>query len=271
MRPLALEQGLGTAVPALLPPVRKQRAPAVVPDHCRRIEVDPLAGFLEAPAEIDVVAGRAKLRVESTEFVQHVFPDREVAAGNVLGLGVGDEDVDRPARRASDALGDRVRVRRRDVRSANRAVASPIEGVREVMRPVRIRPRVGVEIGDDLAGSGSGADVPGAAQPLIGSPDERRRPVVDDDDLEFWVLHAPDPLQGRPQRSPAVESADHHRHSRPVTFSGERHVRKGGGDRGQRRFRRAVGASQTECPIVDVRSGAEPLVGPREHQRARTA
>ena len=191
-----------------------------------------MAGFLEAPAEIDVVAGRAKLGVEPTEFLQHVFPDREVAAGNVLGLGVGDEHVDRPAGRVGDALGNRVRVRGRDVRSANRCAARPIEGVREVMHPVRIGPGVGVEIGDDLAGSGGSADVSSGTQARIRSPDEPhvelrrdrsgvvRRPVVDDDDLEVRVLEALDPLQRRPQRSAAVEGADHQRHSRPVPFSG---------------------------------------------------
>ncbi len=242
-----------------------------------------MAGFLEAPAEIDIVAGGVKLGVEPTEFVQHVFPDREVATGNVLGLGVREKYVDWPAGRVGDTPGNRVRVQGRGVRSANRCASRSIEAVREVMQPVRIGPRVGVDIGDDLAGSRGSTNVTRGTQTRIRGPDEphaelRRnrsgvvgRPVVDDDDLEVRVLEALDPLQRLTQRSATVVSADHHRHPWPVPFNWERHVRESGGDRGQRRFRLAVRARQTEGPIVDVLSGTEPLIRPREHERARAA
>ena len=67
LRPLPLEQRLGLAVAVLLLPVRADRVAAVVPDHGRGAEAERPAALLEPPADVDVVAGGAELRVEAAD------------------------------------------------------------------------------------------------------------------------------------------------------------------------------------------------------------
>src|SRR5207249_7148593 len=59
--PLARQLRLGLPVLPLLPPVRADGVAAMVPDHGRRTEADRPAALPQPPAEIDVVAGDAKL------------------------------------------------------------------------------------------------------------------------------------------------------------------------------------------------------------------
>ena len=92
---LSLEQRLGLAVASLLAQVAAHGAAAVVADDRAGAERDLPARVEQPPAHVDVVAGGAELRVEAAEPLQRVLADRHVAAGDVLGLAVGDQHVRR--------------------------------------------------------------------------------------------------------------------------------------------------------------------------------
>ena len=80
--------------------------------------------FLQAPADVDVVAGDPEPLVEAADLLQRRLAEGHVAARHVLGLAVGDQDVDRPAGRGRDAFGDQAVVVGRDVRPADPGVAA---------------------------------------------------------------------------------------------------------------------------------------------------
>ena len=65
--PLALEQRLGLAVTALLFEVAAHRVAAVMPDDRAGAEAQPPTALAQAPADVDVVARRPVLRIESVD------------------------------------------------------------------------------------------------------------------------------------------------------------------------------------------------------------
>src|SRR6185437_4593581 len=69
-RMLAVDERLGLAVAALLVEISLHRVAAEMPDNGRRAEADRVAGILEAPADVDIVAGGAVERVETAETEQ---------------------------------------------------------------------------------------------------------------------------------------------------------------------------------------------------------
>ena len=172
VRELAFQQRLGPAVPALLSPVGQHRVAPVVPDQGGRAEAERPARVLEPPADVDIVARGAKARVEPVYRAQRVGPERHVAAGYVLGLVVGEQHVHRTARRGGDALRDPSVVLRRQIRSADADVRGRREAARQVLEPVRIRVRIAVEVGDDVARCVIQAGVARAAQPSVLGADE---------------------------------------------------------------------------------------------------
>src|SRR5579884_1254991 len=104
---LALEQRLGLAVAALLAQIRAHGPAPVMPDDRARAERDPFARVEQPPAHVDVVAGRAELRIKAADRLEVALADRHVAAGDVLGLAVRDQHVGWPAGRVGDALRNR--------------------------------------------------------------------------------------------------------------------------------------------------------------------
>jgi hypothetical protein len=115
-----------------------------VPDHRRRTEADAQAGVLEAPAEVDVVAGGAEERIEAVDARQRLAPERHVAAGNVLGGLVVEQDVRRPARRGGDARRRPLLLSGRKVRPADGRDAGLVKPRRDE-QPVGIDDAVGVK------------------------------------------------------------------------------------------------------------------------------
>src|SRR5207247_6263824 len=105
-RPLALQHRLRPAVADLLLPIGAHGVATMVPDQGRGTEAEGPPPLLHTPAHVHVVASSAELAIESSDRLEAGFPERHVAAGDVLGLAVGKEDVHRPARRARHALGD---------------------------------------------------------------------------------------------------------------------------------------------------------------------
>jgi hypothetical protein len=113
------------------------------------MEAERPALLLEPPADVDVVAGGAVLRIEAADGPESAAAESHVAARNVLGHLVAEQDVGGPAGRVRDALGDRSILGRHDVRTADAHVVAAREGASQVLEPLRIRVGVVVGVGDD--------------------------------------------------------------------------------------------------------------------------
>ena len=124
-----------------------------MPDQRRRREADLPAARLQPPAHVHIVAGAEVDRIEAADREQRVAAERHVAAGDVLGDAIVEQHVRRTAGRARDALRDR-----RVVGAAPRSgppeptTSECEERLDEKRQPVAIDARVGVGVGDDLAG-----------------------------------------------------------------------------------------------------------------------
>ena len=138
-----------------------------MPDERRRREPDLPAARLQPPAHVHVVAGAQVDRVEAADGEQRLAPERHVAAGHVLGDAIVEQHVRRAARRARDALRHRRIVGRHDVRAAGADDVGGEERLDEKREPVAIDARVGVGVGDDLAGRLGQADVARGAQAAV--------------------------------------------------------------------------------------------------------
>src|SRR5215471_15691353 len=141
----------------------------MVPNHGGRAEAQRSASLLQAPAEIHIISGDAKLRIEPAGFFERRPSEGHVAAGNVLGHLVGKQNMYRSARSVRHTIGDSTIARRGDVWSADSHMSRAKKRVSEVSQPVRIRVRIIIQISDNLTGRRLHADIPGSAQALIRS------------------------------------------------------------------------------------------------------
>ena len=156
-----------------------------------------------------------------------VFAEGHVAAGDVLGLAVGDEDVDRPPRRGGDAFGEEAVVLGRDVGAADAGVAVGAQQGGDVVQPVGVGIGVVVEEGDDLAAGGFDPLVARVAEAAVLGLDQDRPvaagdlgrgvagAVVDDDHLVVGVGEVAEPRQALVEGALAVVGADDDRDRRP--------------------------------------------------------
>src|SRR5208337_5585175 len=83
-----VEQRLGATVAFLLVQIGPNRGTTAVPDKGGGGESNLVARVLQAPAQVDIVAGGTIDRVEQTHIDQVLAPERHVATGDVLGLPV---------------------------------------------------------------------------------------------------------------------------------------------------------------------------------------
>src|SRR5207247_10344306 len=113
------EERLRLPVAELLLRIRAQGVAPVMPDHRGRVEPDRPATFAQPPADVHVVAGSPELRIESADRFEARPAERHVAPGDVLGLPVGQEYVDRTPGCVGHAVGDRPVTWRRQVGSAH--------------------------------------------------------------------------------------------------------------------------------------------------------
>src|SRR5512143_2180418 len=120
--PFLRQLTLRTAIADLLLPIGAQRVAPMMPDHGTRVEAERPAPRPQSPADVHVVPRGAEPRVEPADRLQAGLAERHVAPRNVLGLAVGEEDVDGSARGAAHALGDRPVPGRRDVWTAHARV-----------------------------------------------------------------------------------------------------------------------------------------------------
>src|SRR6478752_1023819 len=109
-----------------------------MPDDRRRAEGDGMAGLLNAPAEIHVVARLVVLGIEATDVFKSPAIPGHVTAGDMLGDGVGEEDVARAAGRGRDTGLDPVLRRRRNVWSPYPGVIAAQERADQIIEPIGI-------------------------------------------------------------------------------------------------------------------------------------
>ena len=147
----------------------------MVPDHGRGVETHRPALFLQPPANIDVITRDTKLRVKSADRLEGSFAERHIAAGNVLRLLIGKEDMDWAAGCIGHTISDRSVARRCDVWASHGCMGRMDEGCRKISKPVGVGIGIIVEIRHDLAGCRFEPRVASAAQPTILSADQTDR------------------------------------------------------------------------------------------------
>src|SRR5262245_60889753 len=107
LRPLAFQQRLGLAIAILLLPERADRVAAMMPDDRGRTESQRPALIVQPPADVHIVARDAILGIKPADRLQARFPKRHVAARNMLGLLIGEQDLGGAAWRVCDTIGNR--------------------------------------------------------------------------------------------------------------------------------------------------------------------
>jgi len=198
-----------------------------MPDHRGRAEADGMPGILEAPADVDIIAGGAVDRVEAAEPQQNLAAERHVATGDMLGDLVAEQDMRRAARRHRDRGRNEALFGGWEIGPAARRQIARLHPGDEVGQPVWIGDAVAVGIGDDLASGGFRADVARDGEPLVGladDPAEREalgdfegavgRAVIDDDDLVIGIVEGFERRETRLHRALGVVGAHHHRYPR---------------------------------------------------------
>ena len=91
--PLAFEERLGGAVAALLAQVGAHRSAPVMEDDRAGREAEAPAALEQSPADVDVVAGDAEVGVEAADGLEVGLADGQVAAGEVFGVAIGEQDM----------------------------------------------------------------------------------------------------------------------------------------------------------------------------------
>ena len=292
---LERELRLGPAVAHLLAEVGADGVAAVVPDERGGAESDRVSPVLEAPADVDVVAGRVELRVEPADVGQRAPAERHIAARDVLGGLVVEEHVRRPAGCGGDGGGDDVGRGRRDVRPPDGDAPAVHERLDQVREPIGIRHAVRVGVGDHVSGRRGCPGVAGRRQPEGILPQDhqwwpghgrvRRRPlglrqnagrvvggaIVHDDHLEIGIAQPCTGAQTIGERARAVADADDDRDARGGLGRERKRSLVDAPDRVERELRLARGVDEPEGPVVDVPAAGEPFVGPGEHVGAGDA
>ena len=252
----------------------------MVPDHGGGAEAQRRATFLQPPARVHVVTRSTELRIEPADRLETGFAERHVASGDMLGLAVGQQDVNGPARRTRDALGDGSIARRGEVRSTHRGVRRAQEPSGEVGEPVRIGVGIVVEIGDDFAGGCIQARVARTGEATVLGPDQPavvvacdgsglvRRSVIHHDNLVIGIRESPQSFEAVKNGACTVVRAHDHRDPGPREARCEGHVGERLLDDLEGGLGRTIGAREAECPVLHVMAMPVPLVGPREHEHA---
>jgi hypothetical protein len=261
---------------------RPEGVAAVVPDHGGGAEADAVAGVLDAPAEVDVVAGGAVAGVEAADLFEDGASEGHVAAGDVFGGGVVEEDVGGSAGGVGDAGGDGAVAGGWDVGSAGAAEVVAFDGGDEVVEPVGVGAGVVVGVGDDVAGGGLPGGVAGVGEAAVLGADEADvvaggdvgggvgGAVVDDDDFVVGVVEGGGAVEGVGEGAGAVVGADGDGDAGPGAV-GEGDGGVGVADGGEGGFGLALAVDEAEVPVVDGGAAAVPFVGPGEDVGAGAA
>src|SRR5215472_1678569 len=165
--PFNRKLGLSFAVAALLLPIGADRITAVMPDHSRRAKANRPPPILQPPTQIDVISRRTKTRVEAVDREKRLSTKCHVAAGNVLGDLVREQDMERITRRRCDAFSDEPVAGWRQIGPANANMCRGVKGCREISQPVAVGEGVVIEISDDAPIARREADVACGGEPRV--------------------------------------------------------------------------------------------------------
>ena len=116
------EERFGFTVTFLLFQKRAQSEAPMMPDNRGGTKGNDEAGLLQAPAKIDIVPGSMILGVEAADLFEGPTVKRHVTTGNVLGHGVGQQNVTRSTGRGGHTRLNRVLRRRTHIRPADSGV-----------------------------------------------------------------------------------------------------------------------------------------------------
>src|SRR5215475_11229457 len=123
----------------------------MMPNHRARVKRDLPAALQQLPANIHIVAGAPEARIESPDLSEHVLAEGAIASGNMFGLAIRQQYMNRAAGSMGNALGQGAVLRGGDVGSTGcRAIGVHVRPG-EILEPVRIRSSIVVRVGDDFA------------------------------------------------------------------------------------------------------------------------
>ena len=94
----------------------------MMPNNRGRTESDNAARLLQAPAKIDIVASLVIFRIKTADLFEGPSIKRHVTTRDMLGHGIGQQNVARPTGRGGHARLNRVLRRRTHIGSANAGV-----------------------------------------------------------------------------------------------------------------------------------------------------
>src|SRR5207244_8908977 len=107
--------------------------------------------FRSPPADIQIMAGDAELRVKTAEGLKAIRSKSHITAGDVFGLPVREKNVSRPARRMADASRDVSVVGKRNVGTTDSGTIHLLKRVHQIAEPVRIRAGIVVKVRNNFA------------------------------------------------------------------------------------------------------------------------
>src|SRR4051812_17526258 len=120
---------------------------------------DLIAELLKAPTEVHIVASLAENRIKAVYLDQRGFIEGHVAAGNVLGLAVGEHHVGGAAWRNHNRGCDGRIIGRQEVWAADARDVAVEQIADEKIKPIFICPAVRIGESDDLSGRGGDTGV----------------------------------------------------------------------------------------------------------------
>ena len=155
------QQRFSFAVTVLLLEEVPKSETSIMPDDRGWAECDNPSGLLNSPAEIDVVSRLAIFRIEPADALERPAVKRHITSGNMLGDGIGEQNMIGTARRRRNARLNPISCRRRDVWSAHSGVVAAHECPNQVVEPIDIRHAVRIGIRQHFAFGGGGPRVAG--------------------------------------------------------------------------------------------------------------
>src|SRR5438128_6055487 len=97
----------------------------MMPNNGGRTESERPAFLLQTPTDIHVIAGHPELRIKAANRLQRRHPKSHIASRNMFCFTVGEQNMDRPARRVGHAISDQAITRRRNIWTANTGKGLP--------------------------------------------------------------------------------------------------------------------------------------------------
>ena len=197
----------------------------MMPDDGRGTEAERPPLLLQPPTDVHVIARRVELRIEAADGLQRGDPKGHVAAGNVFGLAIGQQHMDRPPRGMGHAIGNQTIAGRRDIwaADASKVLAARIQERRDqVSQPLPVRIGIIVNVGDNFARGGHQTGVACMTQAVIRRAEQPETvfahdtggvvggPVIDHNDFEIWILEPLERVAAIADGPLPIIGANHH-------------------------------------------------------------